>query len=175
MKKRLNSRERTLLLLIGGIAFLLANLALFTSFRKQKAQADANLATRQAERAALEELIAADPLGAERELWATARQPKLENPAQAGVALLESVRQAAKAHNVLLESPELGRTTPQAAYRAVTVQVQTKSGWPELVAFMNALQQPEEFIVFENATLRIDSADPTRMHGTFRIARWYAP
>jgi len=175
MMKRLNARERTMLAAIAGIVFVFLNLGLLSAFRKHKAAVDADLAARRAERAGLEEIIASDALSEEREQWLNQRQPKLENPAEAGVALLEAVRQAARQHNVLLESPELGRAEPQPAYRPVVVQVQTRSGWRELIAFLNTLQQPEEFIVFENASLRIDSADPTRMHGTFRIARWYAP
>ncbi|MEY2439061.1 MAG: hypothetical protein QOI34_446, partial [Verrucomicrobiota bacterium] len=41
--------------------------------------------------------------------------------------------------------------------------------------FLYDVQQPEAFVVFENVTLAVDSSDPTKMRGKFKIARWFAP
>ena len=89
--------------------------------------------------------------------------------------LLEEVRNAARARNVVLENPALGTVDAQAGYQSVSVDIETKSSWKDLIDFMAGLQQPEKFIVFERSNLQIDTTDPTKMRGRFRIAKWYAP
>lgn len=172
---RISARERLMLGIVLGIFFVLANLAVLSSLKKKHAQISADIAARKTEVASLKSVLADRENWAKRDAWLSATQPKLANPDQAGVALLEEVKQTAKAGNVLLESPELGALESQPAYRSVAVLVQTKSSWEALIGFLNSLQQPDKFIVFESADLRIDPGDPTQMRGRFRIAKWYAP
>ena len=158
-----------------GIVFVFANLMVFSSFKKKHGQVAADVAARKVELQSIKEILAQRDLWAQRDAWITAKQPKLENRDRAGVALLEEIKQAAKASNVLLESPELGAMATQPEYQSVSVGVQTKSSWAALIAFLNTLQQPEQFVVFESANLKIDTGDATQMRGRFRIAKWYAP
>jgi len=176
MIQRISKRERTMALAVFGIIFVFANLMLLSAFRKKHAQVSADLEARKLELATQREILAERELWTQRAEWIDAKQPKLDNRERAGVALLEEIKQAAKAHNVLLESPELGSVVSRPPhYQSVSVGVQTKSSWASLVAFLNALQQPEQFIVFENASLKIDNSDKTQMRGQFRIAKWFAP
>src|SRR2546423_222750 len=66
-----------------------------------------------------------------------------------------------------------GETTP--SHQTVWASVDTKSDWQSLVHFLYDVQQPEAFIVFESATIAVDTGDPTKMRGKFKIARWFAP
>ncbi len=175
MINRLSSRERGMMAAVLGIVFVFANLMVFSTFKKKHTQVSADLAARKLELNSQREILAQRDLWAQRDAWITAKQPKLESRERAGVALLEDIKQAAKAHNVLLESPELGTVDSQPLYQSVSVGVQTKSSWAALIAFLNTLQQPEQFIVFENANLKIDPGDKTQMRGQFRIAKWFAP
>jgi hypothetical protein len=175
MINRLSSRERVMMFAVLGIVFVFANLLVFSTFRKKHAQISADLEARQLELSAQKEILANRDLWMQRDAWISAKQPKMESRERAGVALLEDIKQAAKAHDVLLESPELGGVESEGLYQSVSVGVQTKSSWASLIAFLHALQQPEQFIVFESATLKIDNADKTQMRGQFRIAKWFAP
>ena len=58
-------------------------------------------------------------------------------------------------------------------YRRVTIQ--TKATKEALRDFLYEMQSPERSIVFESANLQFDKNDKTQMHGTFRVAKWYAP
>ena len=175
--KRLSARERIMVATVAAILFLLGNLALLSSLAERHRQLSSDLATKKTELAALKSILSDREVGAKREAWLSATQPKLTNQSQAGVVLLDQVRQVAKASDVLLDtSPEIGSVdSSQPTHQSVTLTIQTKSSWAALVKFLNGLQQPEQFIVFESANFQSDSADPAQMRGRFRIAKWYAP
>jgi hypothetical protein len=172
---RLTSRERILVAVVIGIVLVLGNLLLGSALLKRHDFVRASLVRKQTELKSLQALVADRALWAEREAWLNEKQPKLTNREQARVALLDEVKAAARSHNVLLENPSLGSIDTQPSAQSVTVQVETKSAWADLLGFLNTLQQPDHFIVFETANLQVDASDPTRMRGRFRIAKWYAP
>jgi hypothetical protein len=63
----------------------------------------------------------------------------------------------------------------EADYTSVFIGLETKSSWAAILAFLHELQTLDQFIVVEDANLKIDDEDHTRMHGHFKIARWFAP
>jgi len=173
--KRLNQREKVLLAIVAGIVFAFVNLSLLSSLRQKYASVRSDMAARRAELESLQQVLRERNLWETRSQWLQQTQPKLDNANQAGVRLLEEIQQVAKTCNVLLESPELGVVEDRPNARAVTVSVQTKSGWEPLVQFLNRLQQPDQFIVFDSVSLQIDPGDPAQLRGKFRIAKWFAP
>lgn len=175
MMNRLTARERLLVTLVLGVLFILGNLMLCRSLLDRHAQLQAGLRSGRAELGAMQKLLAERDQWAARAAWLGAHQPKLSNPEQAGVMLLDEIKEAARANDVLLESPELGGVESQAAYRSVSVQVATKSSWANLVKFLHTVQQPQRFIVFESASIQADPANAERMACRFKIAKWYAP
>ena len=174
MMNRITQRERLLLATIAVLLFVLGNLFLLSWMMGHNTRIKSDLSAKRAEIVTMKAVLAERDQWTAREAWLDAHQPKLNNPEQAGVLLLDEIKEVARANDVLLESPELGGVEAQSACRSVTVQVATKSSWPGLVKFLHALQQPERFIVFEAANLRIDPGNPSRMAGQFKIAKWYA-
>lgn len=172
---RLNPRERIMLAIVVGVVFIFINLMLISSLRQQYATVSGDIASRKAELVGLESILKERDLWQARREWLVEKQPKLENANQAGVQLLEEIKQVAKSCEVLLESPELGPVEARPEARSVAVSIQTKSGWEPLVQFLNRLQQPEHFIVFDSVHLQIDPGDPTQMRGKFRVSKWFAP
>ncbi len=172
---KISPRERTLLAVIGTLVFLFLNLVAFNALRNRLATSDAALASKTKELATLREILTERDLWESRDQWLNAHQPKLENREQAPVALLDYLKQSARTHNVALENPQLGTLESQPTHQAVSVTIDTRSSWDSLIALLHTLQQPEAFIVLESAMLEIDPNDATRMHGRFKIARWYAP
>ena len=174
MMNALTKRERILLTSVAVLLFGLGNLALLSWMTGYNARVQSDLRAKRSELASMKAILAERDQWTAREAWLDAHQPKLSNPEHAGVLLLDEIKEAARSNDVLLESPELGGVETQTACRSVTVQVATKSSWPSLIKFLNALQQPERFIVFESANLRIDPGNPARMACRFKIAKWYA-
>lgn len=172
---RLTSRERLLVVLFGGTLFVLGNLMLFSSMTKRHARLTGDLVAKRSEIQSLKRLLSGGESGVERDAWLTANQPKLTNPGQAGVQLLEQIKEAARANEVLLDNQELGSVETKPVGRTVSVQVGAKGSWTNTLKFMQALQQPDHFIVFENASLQVDPGNASRMACRFKISKWYAP
>ena len=183
--QRMNPRERLLSLLVAGTVFLLANLFalrfLLDAFGDLGQQyADGAQALRQ------EEFWArSQPLWEQRARWLQAKQPVLTNRDRAPTQLLEQVQGAARASQVLIKSEQLrglgtARANPAGAaeYQAVSIHIETESDWKQLVGqpgFLPLLQQPENFIVFNLASMHSDPNDPKRMKCSFDISKWDAP
>ncbi len=180
--QRLSPRERTLLLAVAATVFVLANLialsalaGTFGELRRECAAEASNLQVQQ--------LFASDqPIVAQRMQWLRAKQPVLASRDRAGTALLEQVQQMARGSGVIVTSPLIKPVPPASAdtgaasadYQAVTVELETQSDWAGIKKFIQALQQPENFLVFDLATLRSDT-DPAVIRGRFQISKWYAP
>jgi hypothetical protein len=172
--ERMNSRERILSLGIAAVLFVLINIFLWNVLFGMIGRARIELAARKSTRSEQSVYIKERALWAKRAEWLQQHQPVMKNAAEAST-LLDNLKEIAGKYNVLIENPAIGsgETTPN--HQAVFASIETMSHWPELVHFLYDLQQPESFIVFENANLAIDNNDATMMHGKFKIARWFAP
>jgi len=172
--QRLNQRERTLALIVFGAILLLLNIIIWNKLFGILGRARAEVATRKATRAEQTVYIKERDLWLRRDQWLKQHQPALKGPMEASL-LLDQAKQIAGKHKVLIENPAIGTgdTTPE--HQTVFASIETKSPWPPLVHFLYDLQQPESFIVFESFSLAVDGADPTMMHGKYKIARWFAP
>lgn len=173
MIRKLNSRERIMLIVVGGIVGVFTLSLVVSGFRRSYTDLEAQLSTRREELKAMRGVLEERELWQQRKAWLDAHQPRLESRERSGVELLDSVRNTAKSHGVTLERPEIGTSESGPSYEAVSISLQTRSNWQSLIAMMNDLQQPGQFIVFEEANLRLDQNDPTQMLGRFRIAKWY--
>src|SRR5437868_10879462 len=114
-------------------------------------------------------------LWAQRDQWLQQHQPSFNGAGEASTLLEQQLKPAAAKYNILLENPQIGSGETTPSHQTVWTSVETKSDWKSLVRFLYDVQQPEAFIVFENVSLNVDGADPTKMHGKFKIARWFAP
>lgn len=173
--KRLSRREKGLAIAVTSVVFVFANVFLIDRFWQYSARLRTEIATRTKQLQHMETLTEDLAFSEQREDWLRAKQPRLENPDTAGVQLLNKIKELASQHAVLLENPAIRLPDRQAEYVAVSIEVETKSSWKPLIAFLHDLQNPEQFIVLESANLKIDDTDQTRMHGRFKIARWFAP
>jgi hypothetical protein len=172
--QRMNPRERMLAWIVAGALIVLLNVVILSWLFGALGRARTDLAARKAARTEQALFVKERDLWIKRDQWIRKHQPTLKNPAEASV-LLDQLKQIAGKYNVLIQNPAIGsgETTPN--HQAVFASIETKSPWPPLVHFLYDVQQPDAFIVFENASLAVDSSDPTMMAGKFKIARWFAP
>jgi hypothetical protein len=168
-------REKILAMAVGGMVFVLLNLLIVRAFARQSSLMRSDLAQQRLEWATMQDVLSDQDLWAARDAALTAKQPKLTNENSAGVDLLDAVRDLARSHSVSVENEVFGGVVKTQWYRSVPVTLDTHSSWPDLVAFLYALQKPDKFIVCEDANITVDPADPTKMIGHFKIARWYSP
>jgi hypothetical protein len=175
MNHTLSNREKWLAIGVGAVLFVFANVFLFQRFSQQGARLRADIAAKTKQLQHMQSLTEELAFSEQRESWLQAKQPKLTNPDTAGVQLLNQIKDLARQHEVLLENPAIRLPERQPEYVAISVEVETKSSWKPLIAFLHDLQNPEKFIAVESANLKIDDSDQTKMRGRFKIARWYAP
>ena len=110
-----------------------------------------------------------------RQQWLDQHQPVYKGAGEASTLLEDQIKPVAAKYNILIENPGIsgGESTPN--YQSVHASFETASHWDSLVHFLYDVQQPESFVVFETVNLAIDSGDPSRMRGKFKVARWFAP
>jgi len=172
--QKMNPRERTLALIVGGAVFLLLNFLIWSSLLGMLGRARGDLASRKSVRAQQNIFLKERKMWEKRDEWLKKSQPALKSPVEAST-LLDELKQAAAKHNIQIENPAIGSSDSTPNYQAVFASIETKSPWPPLVRFLFDVQRPEIFVVFESVTLAIDSSDPTMMRGKFKIARWFSP
>jgi hypothetical protein len=170
----LSARERNLAMVVGGVVFVLLNLVLIKAFAGRNVALKTQLTESRSDWTQMQELLGAQDLWAARDAALTAKQQKLTNENHAGVELLEMIHAVAQRHDVALENTVFAGVEKTQWARSVPVTMDTHSSWPNLVAFLYAVQKPDQFIVFESANIQVDPADQTKMLGHFKIARWYA-
>jgi hypothetical protein len=158
-----------LIVALGGTWFLA------DAYMSGRAALRAKIASDERQVRSMHDLLSQKELWEQRDHWLQAKQPKLENADTAGVQLLEYVQGLAKQHVVLLQNQIIHAPEARPNCTSVALEVETKCPWAALVAFLEDLQTPEQFIALESANLKVDPTDATQVHGRFRIARWYAP
>ena len=175
MSAQLSSREKFLSIGVGTVVFLFVNYFVVGYFLTNRATLAAGVVSKTAQLRTLKMRFAEKPVWEQRDAWLAAKMPKLENEDFASGKLLEVVREAAKKHDITLDKTAINVAGRRPGTTAISIEVDSKSSWKSLIAFLNELQQPEQFIVIEKANLKKDSADETQMSGKFTIAKWYAP
>jgi hypothetical protein len=158
-----------LVVVLGGTWLLV------DSYLSERAVLRAKIASNERQMRNMHDLLSQKSLWEQRDQWLRAKQPKLENADNAGVQLYDYVQGLAKQHVVLLQNQVIHAPETRPNCISVALEIETKCPWAALVAFLEELQTPEQFIALESANLKVDPTDATQVHGRFRIARWYAP
>jgi hypothetical protein len=174
MIQQMNPRERTMAIVVGVLLVSMVTYMLASTFQKHHTKLKNQLRDRQTELAAMQTLITERDLWLKRDTYFREKQPPLVNPGGAGVALLEETKEIASKHSIVIENPMIGTPEVRTNYQAVSVGLETKSKWEDLVDFIYEIQSPGSFIVFEKAVLTLES-DKINVRGNFRVAKWFAP
>ncbi|HEY3897315.1 MAG TPA: hypothetical protein VGM54_01810 [Chthoniobacter sp.] len=174
MSRTLSAREKSLATVVGLIVVLGGTWLLADSYLSARATLRAKIASDERQVRNMRDLLAQKDVWEQRDQWLQAKQPKLENPDTAGVQLLDYVQGIAKQHVVLLQNQVIHSPETRPNCVSVALEIETKCPWSALVAFLEDLQTPEQFIALESANLKVDPTDATQVHGRFKIARWYA-
>lgn len=176
MNAQLSRREKNLSIGVGAILFLVVTFYVGDYCLRNHTRLTADLAGKNRQLKMMQSLTADQPLWEQREKWLRAKQPQLADDDGGGAKLLDLIKELAKTKQVLLEKPVIRPAVRKPDSSAIiSVEIETKSAWPALIAFLGELQTPEQFIVIDSANLKIDTADQTQMRGKFKIARWFAP
>jgi hypothetical protein len=169
---QMSQRERTLALVVGGILFLLINLAIWSALFGMSSSARRQYAAQRTLRKEQQVYLGEEKTWKTRADWLAKEQPTLTNPAEAS-SLLTQVKEIATKHSVQIDDPQIGAVETTPSHQSVSAIFQTKSGWVPLVHFLYDAQRPTAFTVFEQVNLMVDGNDATVMQGRFKVAKWF--
>ncbi len=182
---RLTRRERFLALAVAGTVFVILNLLAINFLLDAYAGLTHQYAEDQGNLLRLKALAVQQPMWSQRNDWLKATQPVLINRDRAGTALYEQVQNLARAKQVMLNSLQIkpaasvpgGATAKEGgdAPQVVSVDADTQGDWKETVHFLTEVQKPENFLVFELASLHSNPSDPKQLKCHLLISKWYAP
>jgi len=170
----LSQREKTLAVIVGGIVFIFFTGLLISLLGDWTHQLHISIQSKELQLRAMRKLTAQEGLWKRKNAWLESKQPKLENQDNAGLLLLNQIRDAAVKNQVALDHPAIDSLDFRGDYVSVSVQLETRSSWSSMLAFLHDLQSPERFVVIESSELKIDDRDHTQMHGQFKIAKWHS-
>lgn len=180
MSLQMNPRERALAFIVGTMVAALVTFLLADFFLGQQTKLKRQLAEKSVALTEMRTLIAERDLWQQRDAWLTQAQPKMDNANSAGVELLEQVKKIGQARALTPTEAAIGipdgsgRTGARSPFQAVSVTFTVKGKWDSLVNFLQDVQTPTNFLVFEKATLQLDKDDKSQVSGTFKLAKWFA-
>ncbi len=171
---QMNQRERMLALSVGGILFLLVNLAIWSALFGMSAGARAEYAAQRATRTEQTVYLEEEKMWKNRADWLKKKQPHLNNPAEAST-LLTQVKEIAGKYNVQIDNPQIGagRDDPFASVGLGHLRDEERIGVRSCIFFTTP--RGRRRLPFSSpANLMVDANDPTVMRGRFKIAKWFS-
>ena len=178
---RLSRRERVLTGLVGGAVFVILNLAALRFLLGAYTDLSSRYAEDRRTLLLLRALAGERDTWTQRNDWLKATQPVLANRDRAGTALYEQLQGIARTQQVIVSSLQIkppGTVTAPVkgdAPQVVSVEGDTQGDWRETVRFLAEIQKPENFLVFDQASLRTNPTDARQMRCHFLVSKWYAP
>ena len=178
---RLSRRERLLTLLVGGAVFVILNLAAIRFLLSTYSDLSDRYAEGRRNLLLLRALAGEQDTWNQRNDWLKSTQPVLTNRNRAGTALYEQLQGMARARQVIVSSLQIkaldATTAPpvDGAPQVVSVEGNTQGDWQQTVRFLAEIQKPENFLVFDQASLRTSPTDARQMQCHFLVSKWYAP
>ena len=179
---RLTRRERVLTLLVAGAVFIIVNLLAIRFLLDSYSALTDHYAEDHRNLLLLRALAEQQGTWTQRSDWLKATQPVLTNRDRAGTALYEQLQGIARNKQVIVNSLQIkpSVTTPGVAVsedapQAVSVEGDTQGDWREMVRFLAEVQRPDNFLVFDTASLRTAPTDVHLLKCHFQVSKWYAP
>ncbi len=179
---RLTQRERLLTLIVAGAVFFVANLVAIRFLLNSYSTLMSHYAEDHRNLILLRALADQHGTWTQRNDWLKSTQPVLNNRDRAATALYEQLQGIARARQVVVNSlqirltaPPPGAAVPDDAPQTVSVEGDTQGNWGEMVRFLAEVQKPENFLVFDLASLRTSPTDAQLLKCHFLVSKWYAP
>lgn len=174
MLQNISNREKMLLAILAGVAFIVLNLwlgRLFISWRRDLAQERQHLEAQMAEAA---RNISERDRWDDRARWLQKSVLELQNADTAKQQLLQRVEAMANNFDITITNKKLNKVAREEYYLSISIELSVKAPWPRYVEFLHALQTPQEFLVVEALDLKADSDEPGHVDSVLQVARWYS-
>jgi hypothetical protein len=172
--RNLTKSERRLSVILGLAVFVMLNFYGISYLLDEHAGLAQKISELQGQQRSNELWLRERGLWLARKEWLDSRQPHVPPGAVAQSELLESLTRTAKDHALTIEEQSFGETKNTADYRSVAVKLKLSGKLENVVKWLVAVQQPEQFQAVTNFALKSTDAPPN-VSLELEVARWYAP
>ncbi len=174
----MNTREKTLILTLFGVAFLIINAFVFTSYQAamQKKRIQLQKGARQLEQ--MEKDLATWATRAEEVEWLSNNQPAEGVHGTVGAGLVKDTEEAARRHGVTLPkrpSPQKADPDEVGVYQSARVKAVANAMDEQLYKWMTDLQDPAKSRSITFLRISPQRDDPTRVDCELEITQWFLP
>lgn len=170
--KRLSSREKTLAMLLGFVAFMILNLIFLPRLSAGNREGHSKHTDLKAQLAAAEAWIGKREYWAERKKWLEDNEPLLEASRRDSASQLEELQKIARDSNLKIEEVRLLQLAPSDFYQPVGAQLTLTGPWSGLVKFLSNLQQPDYFDVVPRFSVK-SGQEPQNIRCELEVQRWF--
>jgi len=174
----MNSREKKLIFILFGAAFLIVNLFLFTSYQSAKQKKEVALKKNAAELQLKHEEMNQSEEKVDEMNWLIDHAPQEGNHSDVRADLVTFTETSAKRNRVKTKK----RPTPipedieeQGAYRTARVKVTVNAADPELHRWLIELQDPEKSRSITYLRIQPQRDDPHRVDCELELTQWFYP
>ena len=174
----MNTREKNLICLLFGVAFLAINIFLFTSFKAAMQKKRNQFDTGAKKLKLMQQDLVTWESKADDVEWLANNQPPEGVHGNMGAELASYTEQVAKRHGVVLSqrpSPQRADTDESGAYRSARAKVKANAMDAQLYKWLSDLQDPalSRSVTFLQISPQRD--DPTRVDCELEITQWFRP
>jgi hypothetical protein len=174
----MNNREKKLIIILFGAAFIIVNLFLFTSFNTAKQQKKALFSKGAKDLEKMElELDEADSQIPDRD-WLFDNPPVEGTHGKVGAELATYTEKSALSNRVKLKkrpSPQREDAEESGAYRSARVKVLGNATDRELYLWLTDLQDPKQGRSITQLRISPQRDDATRIVCELEITQWFTP
>ena len=170
--KNLNSRERTLALLLAGTAFLLLNLIFLPGLTAAYQAGKRRNADLKAQLAAAASWTAKSGYWAERAQWLRDTEPELNAAREDSATQLEELQAAAREFGLKIDDVQLLQLAETEFYQPIGARIAVSGPWAGLVKFVAKLQDPVLFDVIPRFSIKSGDA-PSSVLCEMEVQRWF--
>lgn len=174
----MNTREKNLILILFGVAFLIINAFVFTSYQAAIIQKRVQLQKGARQLEQMEKDLAMWATRAAEVEWLSNHQPAEGVHGTVGAELVKDAEEAARRHGITLPkrpSPQKADTDEAGVYQSARVKVLADAMDQQLYNWLTDLQNPEKSRSITFLRISPQRDDPTRVDCELEITQWYLP
>lgn len=174
----MNTREKTLILILFGVAFVIINAFVFTSYQAtmQKKRIQLQKGARELEQ--MEKDLAMWASRAEEVEWLSNHQPAEGVHGTVGAQLVKDTEEAALRHGVTLPQrpgPQKAEPDETGVYQSARVKVLANAMDGQLYNWLTDLQDPAKSRSITFLRISPQRDDATRVDCELEITQWFLP
>lgn len=172
--RQLTKLEKTLIFVLIGTVFLLANLFGISALLRQRRAVQLDAITLKGERDEANLWLSQKDKWLARKDWLEKTQPKTSQPEAAQSTFFEELQKSARSRHLAIDEQGFGEIAETAYFQSVAVKMRITGTLENTTRWLAAIQRPELFQAITSFSLKSEK-DPPNVNVELEIAKYYRP